>query len=129
MLNGCRCADSEEPVAATILRVGLIRGPRQRKGSMQGGKNQHLKIGYRQTGHLLGGRVYFSLLAASTLVWEALLGGLGLVAAFNHRLWEGPPGSHRSCPLASGLHNMGSPYRQLTVSSNFLVLMNRPWVP
>lgn len=39
-----------EPVVATVLRVGLIRGLRQRKGSLQGGRSQRLRMGYRQTG-------------------------------------------------------------------------------
>lgn len=108
---------------------------RQRKGSMQGGKNQHLKIAYRQTGHLQGGRACLSVLAASTLLWaavcrEALLSGLGLVAAFRHRLWEGGLRALTGhVHLASRLHNMGSPQRQLTASSNCLVFMNRLWVP
>ena len=41
-------------MAAPVPRVGL-RGPGQRKGSMQGGKNQRLRMGFRQTGHILGG--------------------------------------------------------------------------
>lgn len=65
----------------------MIRGPRQRKGSMQGGNNQHLRIGDRQTVCLQG-----SVLGWAALCREVLLGGSGLVAAFRYCLWAGVSG-------------------------------------
>lgn len=84
MLSEWRYADSEGACGSYHPEVGLIRGPRQREGSMQGGKNQHLRTGYRQTVCLRG-----SILGWAALRREVLLGGSGLVAAFRPCLWAG----------------------------------------
>lgn len=52
----------KEPVTATVLRARLIRGHKQRKVSMQGGKLSILGWDTGRQGHILGGQEWLSVL-------------------------------------------------------------------
>lgn len=72
-----------ELMAATVPRVGLIRGFKQRKGSLQGDRNEWLRLGYRQTGphpRRLGMTSGSHPLLRAAVCKEARVGGPGLVA-------------------------------------------------
>lgn len=127
VLKGWLCAESEGALAATVLRVGLIRGPRWRKGSMQGGRYQHLRMGYRQTGlhprNDSPGSLYpaVGFCRQGAPSWWLRAGGGAVSGRVGLRVLTG----HGS--LASRLYKMGITSKT-TASFCFLVSMYRLYV-